>query len=166
MRLYHGSNMAIEQPKLIHQSRGLDFGAGVYLTSSETQARRFSKIVCNRRRGMAAGVPTVSVYEFDFDATLRKLAVLRFDSADTDWLHFVLENRLKSYGGELYDVVTGAVANDDVMPTIQALMGGFLTEEAALVALKTKKLVDQFCLKSEAALGFLTFVNAYQVEEA
>jgi len=60
--------------------------------------------------------------------------------------------------------VTGAVANDDVMPTIQTLMGGFLTEEAALVALKTKKLVDQFCLKSEAALGFLTFINAYQVE--
>jgi len=166
MRLYHGSNVAVEQPELIHQSRGLDFGAGFYLTSSETQAQRFSKVVCNRRRGAAAGVPTVSIYEFDFDEALPKLAVLRFDGADTDWLHFVLENRLKSYSGEHYDIVTGAVANDDVMPTIQALMGGFLTEEAALVALKTKKLVDQFCLKSEAALGYLNFIDAYQVEEA
>jgi len=164
MRLYHGSNVAVEQPKLIHQSRGLDFGAGFYLTSSETQAQRFSKVVFNRNRSTAAGVPTVSVYEFDFEEASKKLAVLRFDGANISWLHFVLENRLKSYSGEHYDIVTGAVANDDVMPTIQALMGGFLTEEAALVALKTKKLVDQFCLKSEAALGFLTFVDAYEAE--
>jgi hypothetical protein len=61
MRLYHGSNLAVELPKLVYQSRGLDFGAGFYTTSSETQARRFSEIVCNRRGG---GVPTVSVYSW------------------------------------------------------------------------------------------------------
>jgi hypothetical protein len=63
-------------------------------------------------------------------------------------------------------VVIGAVASDNVMPTIQALMGGFLAEEATLIALKTKKLVDQCCLKSEAALDFLSYIEAYQVEEA
>ena len=29
MFLYHGSNMAVETPKLIEQTRGLDFGAGL-----------------------------------------------------------------------------------------------------------------------------------------
>jgi hypothetical protein len=161
--LYHGSNMAVEQPKLVHQSRGLDFGAGFYLTSSEEQAQRFSKIVCNRTK---QGAPAVSVYDFDFDEALRQLAVLRFSGADVEWLRFVLENRLKTYGGAAYDVVSGAVANDNVMPTIQALLGGFFTEEAALVALKTKKLVDQYCLKSEDALELLRFDRAYQAEGA
>ena len=161
MILYHGSNIAVEQPKLIHQARGLDFGAGFYLTSSEEQARRFSKIVCTRNK---QGTPMVSVYEFDLDEALRQLSVLRFSGADADWLRFVVENRLKTYDGAAYDAVSGAVANDNVMPTIQALLGGFLTEEATLVALKTKKLVDQYCLKSEAALELLRFDRAYQVE--
>ncbi|MDR1579411.1 MAG: DUF3990 domain-containing protein [Synergistaceae bacterium] len=37
MRLYHGSNTAIENPRLIGQTRGLDFGEGFYLTSSQLQ---------------------------------------------------------------------------------------------------------------------------------
>jgi hypothetical protein len=56
----------------------------------------------------------------------------------------------------------GAVANDDVMPTIQAYVGGFLNEEAALVTLKTKKLVDQICVKTEKAMSLLNFVRAYK----
>jgi len=39
--LYHGSNVEVKQPKLIHQSRGLDFGAGFYLTSSEERPGAF-----------------------------------------------------------------------------------------------------------------------------
>jgi hypothetical protein len=162
LTLYHGSNLAVEQPKLVFQSRGLDFGAGFYLTSSEEQARRFSRIVCNRSR---QGAPAVSVFDFDLDEALRRLVVMQFSGADAEWLRFVLENRMKTYSGEAYDVVSGAVANDNVMPTIQALLGGFLTEEATLVALKTKKLVDQYCLKSEAALALLRFVRAYEIEE-
>jgi hypothetical protein len=59
----------------------------------------------------------------------------------------------------------GAVANDTVMPTIQAYLGGFLSEEAALVTLKTSKLVDQVCLKSEKALSLLRFVRADEKKE-
>ena len=42
MLLYHGSNLTVEKPRLIEQTRGLDFGAGFYLTTNETQAVRFS----------------------------------------------------------------------------------------------------------------------------
>lgn len=41
--LYHGSNMVVEQPRLIGQARGLDFGAGFYTTTNEAQAKRFSE---------------------------------------------------------------------------------------------------------------------------
>jgi hypothetical protein len=153
--------MIIDKPRLIGQTRGLDFGAGFYLTSSAAQAEHFSEIVCKRR---GDGTPTVSIYTFDEVGAQKHLSVRRFDRADADWLHFVIENRLQTYRGPAYDLVIGAVANDNVMPTLQALLGGFLTEEAALVALKTKKLVDQYCFRSEQALALLSYQENKQWE--
>ena len=161
MLLYHGSNMVVEEPRLIGQTRGLDFGAGFYLTTNEAQAARFSEIVVNRRK---SGGATVSVYEFDMGTADCTLAVRRFECADGEWLRFVTDNRLMTYEGAVYDVVIGAVANDTVMPTIQAYLGGFINEEAALITLKTSKLVDQVCLKSERALSLLRFVKSFKTK--
>jgi len=153
--------VAVEKPGLIEQTRGLDFGAGFYLTTSAAQAERFSEIVVNRRK---SGVATVSVYDFDMTAADRTLAVRRFAGAGVEWLRFVIDNRRKTYHGENYDIVIGAVANDTVMPTIQAFLGGFINEEATLLTLKTSKLVDQICLKSERALSLLRFVKSYETK--
>jgi len=161
MLLFHGSNLSVEAPKLINQTRGLDFGAGFYLTSREEQAVRFSNIVVDRRK---SGVATVSVYEFDSEAAEEMLAIRKFMKADETWLRFVAENRLNTYAGELFDVVVGAVANDTVMPTIQAFLSGFLSEEATIITLKTSSLFDQWCFKSERALSLLRFVKSYEVE--
>ena len=161
MLLYHGSNLFVEEPRLIKQTRGLDFGPGLYLTTNEVQAVRFSWIVVNRRK---RGVAAVSIYTFDMETAERSLAIRRFESADKQWLRFVTDNRLTIYQGNAFDIVVGAVANDTVMPTIQALLGRFITEEAALVTLKTSKLVDQVCLKSEKALALLHFIKAYEPE--
>jgi len=160
--LYHGSNLAVEEPRLITQERGLDFGAGFYLTTNETQAVSFSEIVVNRSR---SGVATVSVYEFDMTAAETVLSVRKFESADAEWLKFVTDNRLKIYDGEIYDIVIGPVANDKVMPTLQAFLGGFINLEAALITLKTSKLVDQVCLKSEKALSMLRFVKSFEIKK-
>jgi len=158
MNLFHGSNVEVPTPRLINQSRGLDFGAGFYLTTSEAQANRFADVVAGRRK---SGVATVNVYEFDIETAEKTLSVRRFLEADAEWLGFVADNRLRAYAGEAYDVVIGAVANDTVMPTIQAYLGGFLTVEATLITLKSSKLVDQFCLKTDKALSLLRFVRAY-----
>jgi len=161
MLLYHGSNLTVEQPRLIGQTRGLDFGSGFYLTTSEFQAARFSEIVVNRKK---QGIATVSVYDFDSATAEKTLAIRRFVKADAEWLRFVADNRLNTYSGEVYDIVIGAVANDAVMPTIQAFLGGFINEEAALITLKTSKLVDQVCIKSEKALALLRFVKSYEIK--
>jgi len=159
MLLYHGSNLAVEKPRLIEQTRGLDFGAGFYLTSREEQAKRFSEIVVDRRK---SGIATVSVYDFDEETAEKSLNVRRFAKADENWLRFVADNRLKTYTGEIYDVIVGAVANDTVMPTIQAFLGGFLNEQATVITLKTSNLFDQWCLKSEKALSLLKFITSYE----
>ena len=159
--MYHGSNVAVDMPRLIGQTRGLDFGPGVYLTTSGEQAARFSEIVFRRKK---SGAATVSVYEFDMAVAEKTLAVRKFDGADAVWLGFVAENRLKTYRGAACDMVIGAVANDTVMPVIQAYLSGFINEEAALLTLKARKLVDQICLKTEKALSLLKFIRSYGVK--
>jgi len=162
MLLYHGSNTTIETPRLLNQPRGLDFGPGFYLTTSEEQAANFSEIVFKRQKG---GTVTVNIYEFDIAAAENTLAARKFGSANAEWLRFVVENRTKSYQGKNYDMVIGAVANDTVMPTIQLYLSKLINEEATLIMLKTSKLVDQICLKTDKALSMLKFVRAYSAGE-
>jgi len=157
MVLYHGSNMEVAKPRLIGQKRGLDYGAGFYLTTNHDQAKRFSEIIVNRQKN---GVPTVSIYEFDMEKANQSLNILRFAQADGKWLEFVKDNRLKQYSGMDYDMVVGPVANDDVMPTIQGYLSGFLSVEATLLTLKTRKLTDQICLKSERTVTLLKFMGS------
>ena len=160
MVLYHGSNQAVSNPRLLEQTRGLDFGPGFYLTTSEDQAVRFSDIVFKRKKN---GSAVVSVYRFDIAAAEKTLSIRRFGSADAEWLHFVAENRLKTYNEKGYDIVIGAVANDTVMPAIQAYLSGFINEEATMITLKISRLVDQICLKTEKALSLLHFLNSYNI---
>ena len=60
MKLYHGSNIAVKEPRLLPNVRALDFGAGFYVTSSFDQARKWANLTA-RRRG--TGKPVISVYE-------------------------------------------------------------------------------------------------------
>ena len=50
MILYHGSNVTVEQPKLIKQNRYLDFGFGFYTTTNRNQAVNFAQKVTHRRK--------------------------------------------------------------------------------------------------------------------
>jgi hypothetical protein len=51
---------------------------------------------------------------------------LSFDSPNEAWLDFVAANRQGSYQGKEYDLIYGAVANDDVYRTITMYMTGLL----------------------------------------
>jgi hypothetical protein len=157
--LYHGSNLKVAEPRLIEQTRGLDFGMGFYLTTNEQQAKKFSEIVVARRK---SGIATVSVYEFDMARAEQSLNICRFMETNGQWLNFVKDNRLKQHSGEEYDVVMGAVANDDVLPTIILYINGQLDADLTIGALKTHKLTDQVCLKTEKALSLLRFVRSYE----
>ena len=95
MLLYHGSNVVVERPKLIEQNRLLDFGFGFYTTTNKAQAASFAEKVSRFRGGQRA----VSVYEFD-QSGLASLDLLRFESANEEWLDFVSANRSGTYTGK------------------------------------------------------------------
>ena len=159
MKVYHGSNVSVEKLALIVQNRYLDFGYGFYTTTNRAQAENFAAKECVRRGGKAV----VNVYEIADVSLLKDLHVKRFRAADEEWLDFVAANRNGSYNGEQYDLIIGAVANDDVYQTLQLYLSGLYSKEQALAALKIKKLYDQYVFASEKALAHLTFVEEYEV---
>ena len=110
MNIYHGSNSVIEQPKITNRFKTLDFGEGFYTTENENQAKEFAIKVCERRSPMLN--PFVNCYEFNEDFS--QLSVLRFDTPDEKWLDFVVERRKGIPLNKKYDLIIGAVANDDV----------------------------------------------------
>lgn len=156
IQLYHGSNLVIERPKLLKGQRALDFGAGFYLTTSREQAAKWSRTV-TRRNGK--GTPTVNVYEFQATG-LSALSVLEFETADGNWLDYVVKNRRGEGNTDDYDIVIGPVANDNTLPVIDDYMAGVYTKEEAVRRLLPQNLTDQYALKSLDALSLLIFKEA------
>ena len=154
MILYHGSNVIVEHPKLVKQNRFLDFGFGFYTTTNREQAENFALKVAERRK---EGEAILNIYEIDEKEAFQKCSLLKFDSPDENWLDFVAANRKGMYEGNQFDLIYGAVANDDVYRTITLYMTGVLTKEQTLQALKIRKLFNQLVFTTEKSLQYLQF---------
>ena len=154
MILYHGSNVIVDQPKLIRQNRYLDFGFGFYTTPNREQAVNFAQKVTDRRK---MGEATLNIYSAKEAVAFQECKVLQFDSPDEAWLDFVAANRQGTYQGEKYDLIYGAVANDDVYRTIALYMTGVLDKEQTLSSLKIRKLFNQLVFATEKSLQYLKF---------
>ena len=154
MILYHGSNVIVDQPKLIRQNRYLDFGFGFYTTTNREQAVNLAQKVTDRRK---MGEATLNIYSVNEAVAFQECKVLQFDSPDEAWLDFVAANRQGTYQGEKYDLIYGAVANDDVYRTIALYMTGVLDKEQTLSSLKIRKLFNQLVFATEKSLQYLKF---------
>jgi len=159
MILYHGSNVIVEKPRLILQNRALDFGAGFYTTENKEQAISFADKVFRRRK---EGSPTANIYEFNETAAYTVCSLLKFELANEAWLDFVSANRSCGYKGETYELIYGAVANDDVFVIFQLYASGNLTKEETINRLKIKKLYNQMVFSSERALSYLKFAGVLE----
>ena len=153
MIIYHGSNVTVEEPKILTPNRYLDFGAGFYTTTNYDQALNFAGKVTMRKK---CGRITVNIYELD-ESIFEKVNVLNFESADEAWLDFVSDNRSGIDRTAGYDLICGPVANDDVYQTFILYSTGVYTKEQTIEALKIKKLYNQYVFTTDRALSFLTF---------
>lgn len=155
MKLYHGSNMEIKEPKIISTKRLLDFGTGFYLTSDFEQAKKWAVRTAMRRE---SGTPTVSVFNFDEDK-ITGLKVCHFESANAEWLRYISRNRTEKSTEDDFDVVIGPVANDQAIRTVNNYLKGYFSEDIAIQLLLPQKLKDQYTFKTETALSLLKFTE-------
>lgn len=163
MILYHGSNVIVDKPMLIRQTRTLDFGCGFYATTNREQAVNFAGKVTARRE---SGSPYVSIYEVaEIEELKEKFKVLIFSEANEEWLDFVYANRNGDYSGDKFDMVFGPVANDTIYRTFIAYEEGILTKEETIARLKVKRLYNQMTFATEAALAQLRYIGQLNTEE-
>ena len=160
MKVFHGTNIVIENPKIMNRFKTLDFGEGFYTTENEDQAKVFAIKVCERRNPSL--YPVVNCYEFNEGLT--NFSALKFDAPGEDWLDFVVERRKGIKLSKGYDIIIGPVANDDVFGTIVLYETGQLDKESAIKKFKVKKLYNQVVFCNDSALSLLTFIKSYRVE--
>jgi hypothetical protein len=163
MKLYHGTNVRFEIPKIIQPNRALDFGAGFYTTTDISQAKSWANVVV-RRSGK--GIPLLNIYELE-ENFWSQLHIKHFETTNNEWLDFVCEHRLEIYQGDNFDLIIGAVANDNTMPVLQTYLDSIKANEedrdffsqVALRQLRANKLTDQVVFKTEKALQFIKYME-------
>ena len=161
MKLYHGSNIPVETPRILTALHTADFGTGFYTTSSLSQAKRWSKVKTRRRR---KGQPSVTMFEFDIIKASVELEIKKFDSANEDWLDFIVSNRTGMYKGEKYDLVVGPVADDDAITVLDDYMSGAYPKEIALQLLEPQNLKDQYTFLTKKSLGYISLIGVEYFE--
>ncbi len=157
MILYHGSNVAVENPIIVKSNRTLDFGNGFYTTTSREQAYKWAKI---KQRREATNNGFITIYEIPDDIFNRKdLNIKTFRGASKNWLNFVVNNRMKINYIHKYDIVKGSVADDRVYACLNAFENRFMDFGTAIKELRTYKLEDQISFHTLKAIKILQFIK-------
>ena len=163
MRLYHGTTLEVQEPRIIVHEVGRDFGFGFYTTDIREQAERWAirraKIASRKNRSPVRAL--VNVYEWDDRADLK---LKTFEGTSMDWLDFVVHCRANKDHVHGYDVVIGKIANDNVGETVSFVVHGIMRREDAIEHLRFDKINNQITFCTERALRSLTFLSAYEME--
>ena len=166
MRLYHGSNMEIDNVDLTKCLPNKDFGCGFYTTLLEEQAWRMAQ----RRARIDGGIPTVTVYEVPDNLTEKEDLRCRVfeDKPTIEWAIFIKNNRDRNFldydSPECnldckYDVVVGPVADDTVGLLIKQFTRGTINAEYLKQEFDFGKLTNQYTFHTERALMYLKKVG-------
>lgn len=150
MEIYHGGYCAIEHPAIIKGEYPKDFGTGFYGTEIKRQAVRWA---------IRYEIPVVSIYDFESDESLQ---VLHFTEMTEEWLDFIIDCR--SGASHHYDIVIGAMANDQVYNYISDYLNGVITREQFWVLAKFKHPTHQICFCTAKALKCLTYKTSEEVK--
>lgn len=163
--LYHGSYIAIQSPLVGLGRKKVDFGQGFYLTSLSDQARAWAVIIAERKGRNTK--PIVSTYSLDYAAVKNNgFRVKIFESYNLEWLEYVIDCRRGGHMQELYDIVEGGVANDNVIDTVEDYENGIITAEQALGQLRYKKINHQICILNQEIIDkYLIFTESKVLNE-
>ena len=151
MTLYHGSKDIVEYPEIRKAQFNKDFYFGFYCTNIEKQAERWAT-----RYGEKG---YINRYEYTENTELK---ILRFEKMTEEWLDFIVDCR--SGKAHDYDIVIGAMADDQIYNFISDFMDGVITRKQFWVLAQFKYPTHQINFCGEAALKCLEY-RGYEVVE-
>ena len=149
--IYHGSYCEVEKPEIKKGKYAKDFGVGFYCTILEEQAKKWAE---------KYDTPVINIYEYDENPNLK---IKEFTVMTEEWLDFIINCR--SGKGHNYDIVIGAMADDQVYNYITDLMAGQITREAFWELAKFKHPTHQIAFCTEEALNTIKFIKAIKLGE-
>ena len=140
---YHGTNetsaisICRDGINFSKSKKELDFGAGFYLSDDYEVAKRraFQKTLIYNRIYKKSELPAIVVVSIDMEM-LGDKKIKSFEYCDSDWLHFVIANRLSDdflsktnveleHNRDLrYDVVVGSIADSDISEMVSHIDKG------------------------------------------
>lgn len=158
MLLYHGSYCIVEEPNVSYSRDSLDFGKGFYLTDIKEQALNWiDRFIRRGKKGC------LNVYNIDLDNMKMLYKVKEFDSYNMEWLDFILQCRNGSDVYLNYDIIIGAIADDQVYNTIELYEFDLITKDEALKRLKYHKPNNQICITNQEILDKYLEFNKCEV---
>lgn len=143
-KIYHGSNVVVNEPRIVINGHYKDFGYGFYCTNINTQAKRWALT--------KKGKSVVNTYSYTMDSSLK---VCVFTEMTEEWLQFVVDCR-RGIEHSL-DIVEGPMADDQIWDYVEDYMAGNITKAAFWELVKFKYPTHQIVFCTEAALKTLNF---------
>ena len=141
--VYHGGYQAVKRPEIRVGRNTKDFGNGFYCTIIKEQAERWAKRYTTK---------VVSIYDVRLDMELN---IKEFKAMTDEWLEFIVSCRSgKSHN---YDIVIGAMADDQIYNYISDYMDGVITKEQFWILAKFKYPTHQIAFCTEKALKCLKY---------
>ena len=150
MTVYHGGYTPIQNPEIRIGRNTKDLGNGFYCTIIKEQAQRWAK---------RYNTKIVSIYDVRMNSNLN---VKEFREMSEEWLDFIIACR--SGKPHQYDIVIGAMANDQIYNFISDYIDGVITREQFWVLAKFKYPTHQINFCTEEALKCLKY-RGYEVVE-
>lgn len=143
MTVYQGGYQSVEKPEIRKGRNTKDFGTGFYCTIIKEQAQRWAKRYSTK---------VVSVYNVRLNSELK---IKEFREMTEEWLDFIIACR--SGQAHDYDIVIGAMADDQIYNFISDYMDGAITREQFWVLAKFKYPTHQIAFCTNAALKCLNY---------
>lgn len=143
MTVYHGDYTPVETPEIRIGRNTKDFGSGFYCTIIKEQAQRWARRYDTK---------IVSIYDVRLNQDLN---IKEFREMTDEWLDFIISCR----SGKVhdYDIVIGAMADDQIYNYISDYMDGTITREQFWVLAKFKYPTHQITFCTKEALKCLEY---------
>lgn len=149
MTVYHGSYTVVKKPKIVKGKNTKDFGSGFYCTIIREQAERWAK---------RYDTPVVNSYTVCMNAGMK---ILEFKDMTEEWLDFIIDCRHGKVHD--YDIVIGAMANDQIYNFIADYMDGIITREQFWMMARFKYPTHQINFCTPKALECLDFLSSEEL---
>lgn len=149
MTVYHGSYTVVERPRIMRGRNTKDFGEGFYCTVIREQAERWAK---------RYDIGIVNSYAVRMDESLK---ILEFKEMTEKWLDFIIDCR--NGKPHDYDIVIGAMANDQIYNFIADYIDGIITREQFWVMARFKYPTHQINFCTPEALRCLEYLSSEEV---